>query len=290
MAEEIFTVKSLPRPTKTYHTETYDRIAPSNSDHDNKTVLITGGATGIGFEIARSFAKSGVSRIILLSRSPDHLALAREKLEAEFSKCKVETYSVSITNHARVMQIVKEVGSIDVMVLSAAAQEPFTTFNDHTVAEMDAFFQTNVIACFNLVKLYIDLPMEPSGSKTIINISSASAHFVVPQQPGYGPSKTAFAALMQHAASEYTPEKGVRIVSLHPGTIYTEAAATVFAKDALEWEDIHLPGGFCTWLATPEANFLHGKFVWAQWDVDELLAVKERVKKDPSFLTIGLVQ
>jgi hypothetical protein len=51
-----------------------------------------------------------------------------------------------------------------------------------------------------------------------------------------------------------------------------------------------LPGDFAVWLAGPEADFLTGRFVWAQWDVDELIGMKEKVAQDPSLLTIGLVK
>jgi hypothetical protein len=51
-----------------------------------------------------------------------------------------------------------------------------------------------------------------------------------------------------------------------------------------------LPGDFAVWLAGPEADFLTGRFVWAQWDVDELVGMKEKVAQDPSLLTIGLVK
>ena len=41
---------------------------------------------------------------------------------------------------------------------------------------------------------------------------------------------------------------------------------------------IDLPVGFCVWLAAcKEADFLRGRLVWANWDVDELLARKEEV-------------
>jgi len=51
-----------------------------------------------------------------------------------------------------------------------------------------------------------------------------------------------------------------------------------------------LPGDFAVWLASPEAEFLTGRYVWAQWDVDELIAMKEKVAQDPDLLTIGLVK
>lgn len=51
-----------------------------------------------------------------------------------------------------------------------------------------------------------------------------------------------------------------------------------------------LPGDFAVWLASPEANFLNGRFVWAQWDVDELITMKEKLAGDPSLLTTTLAK
>jgi hypothetical protein len=50
-----------------------------------------------------------------------------------------------------------------------------------------------------------------------------------------------------------------------------------------------LPGAFAVWCASPEALFLHGRFVWAAWDVDELKGpIRERLEKDVDFLRIGV--
>jgi hypothetical protein len=48
-----------------------------------------------------------------------------------------------------------------------------------------------------------------------------------------------------------------------------------------------LPGHFNVWIASPEAEFLKGKFVWANWDVDELKSLAEEVKES-MLLRIGL--
>ena len=55
------------------------------------------------------------------------------------------------------------------------------------------------------------------------------------------------------------------------------------------WEDVNLPADFAVWLAGPQSDFLHGRYVWAEWDVDELIALKEKVEQDPLFLRLGLV-
>lgn len=51
---------------------------------------------------------------------------------------------------------------------------------------------------------------------------------------------------------------------------------------------VSLPASFNVWLASPEARFLKGKFLWCNWDVDELKAQAEEIEKGTK-LSIGLV-
>lgn len=53
---------------------------------------------------------------------------------------------------------------------------------------------------------------------------------------------------------------------------------------------VKLSGDFAVWLASPEAEFLNGRYVWAAWDVDEMIAMKDKVASDPGFLTMSLVK
>jgi hypothetical protein len=51
---------------------------------------------------------------------------------------------------------------------------------------------------------------------------------------------------------------------------------------------VALSGDFVTWAVSPEARFLTGRFVWANWDVDELKDMAPQLAKDPEMFTIGL--
>jgi hypothetical protein len=52
-----------------------------------------------------------------------------------------------------------------------------------------------------------------------------------------------------------------------------------------------LCGHFAVWAASPEARFMHGRFLWAKWDVTELkeAELRERLEKDDTFLRVGVV-
>jgi hypothetical protein len=49
-----------------------------------------------------------------------------------------------------------------------------------------------------------------------------------------------------------------------------------------------LSGDFVTWAISPEARFLTGRFVWANWDVDEVKDTAPQLAKDPEMFTMGL--
>lgn len=51
--------------------------------------------------------------------------------------------------------------------------------------------------------------------------------------------------------------------------------------------EVGLPAAFSVWASSKQAKFLHGRFVWGNWDVDELMQRKAEFA-DPGFLKLGL--
>ncbi|KAH8726146.1 putative NADP(+)-dependent dehydrogenase [Phaeosphaeriaceae sp. PMI808] len=281
--------ESTPRPVKTYHTTTYNRIAHQHGfDGTGKTVLITGGATGVGYSIAQAFVSTNVSRIAIVSRSGGPQESAKADLKSAESSTQIVSYQADITDQTRMSDIMLELGAIDVLVLSAAIYHDRIPTTQLSTQEVQNIFDTNVIAPFNITKAYLSSPLPTAGSKTVIHVSSAAGQMRAPLRAAYGASKAAMTQMMQHFAMEQDSD-AVRIFSLHPGAFYTPASSRIYCKDAMKWEDIRLPAHFVLWLAGPQSGFLSGRFLWAQWDVDELIDLKDRFLKDPKFLTIGLV-
>jgi short-subunit dehydrogenase len=264
--------KDFPRPSEimTYHTKTYDRIDPTSSGFDGKgkTVFITGGSDGIGYAISESFAKAGAAKIVIVARRWEPLEGAKKRLTTAYPKVQVDVVSLSVEDFDAVEKAMKDAGPIDVLVLNVAyihkQGAPTSTI---PTSEITKTFNINVVANFHLMNTYINtLPKPSSGDKTVLVVSSGAAHLDMPYIAGYGASKAALARMTSLLALEHTPEKDhVRLVTFHPGIIYTPAAQKEYPEDALVWEDVQLPGDFAVWLAGKESEFLHGRFLWAQW-------------------------
>ncbi|KAM0082164.1 hypothetical protein ACKRZS_005659 [Fusarium odoratissimum] len=108
--------------------------------------------------------------------------------------------------------------------------------------------------------------------------------------PGYQLTKNSFATVLQQIARD-TPESNMRIISFHPSIVFTEAAKKAgYTEDTLPWTDENIPGGFAVWAASPEAQFLHGRFVWSTWDVNDLASgeLRSQIDSDPWLLKVGV--
>lgn len=110
------------------------------------------------------------------------------------------------------------------------------------------------------------------------------------QLPAYGLTKNAGALTIQQIASHTDPDK-MQVVSFHPGLIYASGYELAgIPESALPFNDKSLPASSAVWLASPEARFLHGRFIWASWDVDELKTgeVRKKIDEDIAFLKVGV--
>jgi short-subunit dehydrogenase len=283
--------------TKTCHKKPYAAIDPTQPSlsASGKTILITAGHTGIGFAIAQNFAIAGAENIILLARRAEVLERAAKDLSTAHPKTKFHHFAASIDDTAMVREIFSEINStisdIDILVTSAAYIASFSDVLTLPTEQLRASFETNIFGNINLVKEFlVDIPEIGSGKeKIILDLSSAAAHLDSPKYGTYSVSKMAFSRWLEHLHHDLK-DKAVRIHSYHPGGVFTEAAKGFGMKeDSLPWDDVELPGQFSVWLASKEAAFLNGRFVWANWDVVELKAQQAEFESDPYILTLGLI-
>ncbi|CAM1511926.1 Fc.00g094390.m01.CDS01 [Cosmosporella sp. VM-42] len=114
---------------------------------------------------------------------------------------------------------------------------------------------------------------------------------VIIDRPAYGLTKLSGTLAVQLLSDTIPPEK-MQIITFHPGMIHGDGwLAFGVTKDMFPFDEDNLPGGFAVWAASKEAEFLHGRFVWSSWDVEELSKGKTRksIEENEDFLRIGMV-
>lgn len=112
--------------TKTVHRTPYAEISPSRPElsQAGKTVLITGGHTGIGYAIARAFAQANAERIIVVGRRSDLVTSAASRLGAQFPEVQVSGRVCDVSELSSVDTLWEDLAKddliVDVAVLNAA--------------------------------------------------------------------------------------------------------------------------------------------------------------------------
>jgi short-subunit dehydrogenase len=185
----------------------------------DKTILITGGAAGIGCCIAKNFAKDG-SRLILTDVNAKALADTKAKLVAHGAK--VDTYVVNVADQKQVEKlaadVLKKYGRLDVLINNAGVGymgEIATTPIEQWRRLMDVDFWGV------LYHTYAFLPsMIKNKGGQIINVSSGQAFFQLPTWGPYAAIKAAlgvFSEVLHWEVRKY----GVKVTTVYPYMVNT---------------------------------------------------------------------
>ncbi|KAL6693904.1 hypothetical protein J3F84DRAFT_396175 [Trichoderma pleuroticola] len=258
-----------------------DPKRPENSQA-SRTVLISGGHSGIGYAISKAFISANAKRIIVFGRRADVLESAGEQLVAEAK----ELGSPTILFFG-----LKEDGIIlDVLVLNAATGGTSKKMVDMPLDEFWGDYHINVRSTFELIQHFYHQTLE--GAKYVVNLSTLIIYvWHLSGKPAYGLTKNASLGIAQQFAQEHKAEE-MQIVSFHPGAVITPmSCADGFDENSpIQWDNENLPAGLSVWAATPAAAFLHGRFIWSNWDVDEVRTgeASKLMDKDPNYLRIGV--
>lgn len=199
------------------------------------TVLVTGGAGGIGKGIALGFGAAGANVVVGDMKKEDGLATVAEIDAAGGHGLFVE---LNVTSQASVDAFVRTAidtfGSVDVLVNSAGVSNrifgnPFTDLVDE---DFDRTYSVNVSGIVHTVRAVYDL-FRTKGAGRIINVCSVVGHSTNPLTVPYAASKAAALNLTVNLAKEMGPYQ-VTVNALCPGYVYTpmyeNAAPAMTAK------------------------------------------------------------
>ena len=285
---------TFPSFTKTYHHDQYDAIDPTQPQLNcsSKIILITGGGRGIGKCIATAFAKAHAKGIALLGRTKSSLEEAAAEIK-KISNGKTDVFIVTadIMVQSQVIEAMDSVivhfnGSVpDVLVNNAGGMMGLGALADVDIDEFMKAYDLNVRGPLTVLQTYLraNRHHSPDTPRTVINLSSGGAHLPFTATGGsYGSSKLAITKITEYAHHEYP---SWNIFNMQPGVIQTDLAQAA----GREAEDkVELPAGFAVWLAAhPDSRKLNGRFIWANWDINEILeSIEEIQKRDLLTLTL----
>ncbi|KAK8043921.1 hypothetical protein PG994_012759 [Apiospora phragmitis] len=255
--------------TPTVHGDVYPSIDPSNP-----------GLSLSGKGIAPAFVKAGVKGLVLVARGAEGLKETESQIRNISSAVDFVSVPTDISDAGAVdvlfQTIATKFGHADIVVNNAGVNinhGPLIGDQDPDLWWRN--FEINVKGQFLMTRKF--LHQVPVGAiASIIDITTAGAWPVIPESSGYFPPKLSALQMTPFVAESYPH---VTAVAVHPGMFDTDIVPEE-ARDIHEYCDMEAPelvGGFVVWLSHPLAHFLTGRFVSAQWDVDELLGRKDEI-------------
>lgn len=180
------------------------------------SALITGGSSGIGYELARLFARDGYD-IVLVARGQPALEKAQQGLASQYG-VRVTTMGKDLADPKAPQEVFDELEQqgvrVDVLVNSAGFGT-YGEFADIDMAQELSQIQVNIVALTVLTKLFLR-PMLRRRSGRVLNVASTAAFQPGPLMAVYYASK-AYVLYLSEALSAELEGTGVTVTALCPG-------------------------------------------------------------------------
>ena len=198
----------------------------------NKTVLITGGGTGIGRAIARAFAREG-ALVAIAGRRQGPLDQTLALIGGEAIGIQADVSNKGAVD-AMVANVVEKGGRLDVLVNNASTILSRTPIGDTEEEDWDRVMDINVKGVYLCSKAAVNV-MKGQREGVIINIASVAGQRGQLSNAAYGTTKGAVMNLTRTLAVDYGPY-GIRVNSLSPALVDTEMARTRL-KPGEDWDE-----------------------------------------------------
>lgn len=223
--------------------------------------LVTGGAQGIGFEIAKSFLQAG-AQVTIADFSQEGLKAAESELKP---LGQVHTVHLNVTDRSSCQNLAAQLpGPINVLVNNAGITRD-KSFVKMTDADFDQVIQTNLTGVFNVTKALFE-KFQDGQPKRIINIASVVALYGNFGQTNYVAAKAGVVGMTKTWGKEFG-RKGFTVNAIAPGFIRTKMTEAM-PKEVLDGIAAKVPlqkmgetsdiAAACLFLSSDNAGYING--------------------------------
>ncbi|RNA61792.1 SDR family NAD(P)-dependent oxidoreductase [Chryseobacterium nematophagum] len=193
----------------------------------NNIILITGGGSGIGLEIAK--ALSPANTVIIVGRNKEKLDLAAKDLQNVF------TIQADVTNENDINRLYEEIkttfGGLHILINNAGNAYVYNLANDGDIYNKAiAEFTTNYFAPLRLTDKFLPL-LKEQNEAAIINVSSIVGFIPGSHIPTYSDSKAALHSHTRLLRYELAKDTQVKVFELMPPLVNTDFSAEIGGKE-----------------------------------------------------------
>ena len=181
-------------------------------DLKNRTALITGGAQGFGFDIAKKFLNSGAN-VIIWDIDEKELQNAVKKI----NNSKLSYNVVDVSNFEKINQTVLEINkktNIDILINNAGITGPTAELWNYSINDWNKVIEINLNGTFNCCKAVVPDMIENNYGR-IVNIASVAGKDGNANASAYSSSKAAVLALTKTLGKELA-EKNIAVNAVTP--------------------------------------------------------------------------
>lgn len=204
-------------------------------DLTNKTAVVTGGANGLCYEIAKAYYEAGAN-VCLVDIAPN-IAEAAKSIEqgrkVSFHTCDLSRLDELPAHYAAFREQCG--GRVDILFNGAGIQYRAKA-EEFPLSRWSLIMDININAVFVLSQL-AGRDMLAQGGGSIINMASMTSFFGSEMIPAYASSKGAIAQLTKALSNEWA-SRGVRVNAIAPGYMSTKLTADMKEKNPAQYQEI----------------------------------------------------
>jgi len=180
------------------------------------SILITGGATGIGFELARQLVELD-NEVTICGRRRERLDEAKSNVPA------LNTIVADVSDRAAREQLAQSLPQTNMLVNNAGVQHLFDFRDASQLARIDEEIAINLTALIHLTSLFIPI-VERNEQPAIVNVSSGLAFAPLARIPIYCATKAAVHSLTMSLRHQLR-DSGIRVFEVIPPIVTSELGA-----------------------------------------------------------------